>query len=75
MRIIIVDSKNISETIEINENEYVRDLMEKIKNKKGINGKIILHFNGEILEENETISKYEIEENSNIIYMGEFRGG
>lgn len=75
MRVIIVDSKNISQVIEIDENKYVRDLMDKIKEEKGINGKIILHFNAEILEENETISFYEIKENSHIIYMGEFRGG
>ena len=67
-----MNSINKSEPIEINENDYVRDLIQKIKTKKGINEKITLHCNGEILEEDELISSYDIEENSCITYMGKF---
>ena len=75
MRILITDSENKRVAIEINENALIRELIEKLKNKKNINIDIILHFNGEILEENETISSYGIVNNSNIIYMGQFKGG
>lgn len=75
MKILIVDSTNKRERIEVNENDYVSDLVETLKAKKGINSDIILHFNGEVLETNQKISECEIEEESVIIYMGKFRGG
>ena len=75
MRLLLVDSENKREIIEINKNAYVSELVEKLRIQKGINGDIYLHFGGEILDENELISTYDIVENAQIIYMGVFRGG
>lgn len=75
MRILVTDSKGKQEAFEINENEYIKDVKEKIKTKLGINLDIVLHCNGEILEEINKISDYDIENNSVIVYMGKFRGG
>ena len=70
MKIVIIDSKNNKEEIEINENEYIRDIKNKLKTKKGINSDITLHYNGEILEDNAIVSSYDIENNSQIFYIG-----
>ena len=61
--------------IDINENDTKSKLKELIKIKKGINtDNIVLHFNEEILEINQKISDYDIENNSQIIYIGKFMG-
>lgn len=73
--LLIIDSTNKRVSIEINENATIKELKEKLKNKKKINSEIVLHYNGEILEENQTIEYYEIENNSHIVYMGQFKGG
>lgn len=75
MKILILDSRNTRETIEIKEDENIRSLKEKIKTKKGINKDIILHYGGEILEEDQKVSDYDIQENNVIVYNGQFRGG
>ena len=74
MKIFISDTKNNVEAIEILQSEKIRDLKEKIKIKKGINNtEIILHFGGEILDDDQTVDYYEIEENNKIVYTGTFR--
>ena len=75
MKILIVDSKNRRERIDVNGSGYVKEIFENLKNKMGINIDIVLHFNGEILEENQKISELDLEEESVIVYMGTFRGG
>jgi hypothetical protein len=75
MKILIVDTSNQREIFEIDEYDKVKVLKEKIQNKKGINDDIILHFNGEIIDEEETIHDYDIKENETIIYLGKFRAG
>lgn len=75
MRVVIVDSTNNKEIIEINENDTIKSVVEKIKSKKGINSEIILHVNGSVLEEQDKVGDYDIEENTCIVYMGNFRGG
>lgn len=75
MRVVIVDSTNNKEIIEINENDTIKSVVEKIKSKKGINSDIILHVNGSVLEEQDKVGDYDIEENTCIVYMGNFRGG
>ena len=75
MKILIIDTTNRRVVIDINENATIGELKEKLKVKKNINSEIILHYNGEILEENETIAYYDIEDNSNIVYIGQFKGG
>ena len=72
MRVVIVDSQNNKEIIEINPSDTIKDFKEKIKNKKGIKDDIMLHVDGTILEENDRIDDYDIEENSQIIIMGKF---
>ena len=46
MKVFIVDSKNNKIPIEINLNDTVKNLKEKIKVKMGINDNIVLHING-----------------------------
>ena len=75
MKILIIDSTNRRVVIEINENATIGELKGKLKEKKKINSDIILHYNGEILEENDTIADCDIENNANIVYMGQFKGG
>jgi hypothetical protein len=75
MKIIICDTKNSIESIEVSKYEKVSDLKEKIKIKKGINFDIELHFVGEILEDSQTLDYYDIEENNIIVYTGTFRVG
>lgn len=76
MKILIVDSSNGREILEVNENDNIKKLKEMICNKKGINTDITLHFNGVILEEEDSLIKdYDIEENANIIYVGNFEAG
>ena len=75
MKILIVDTSNQREIFEIDEYDKVKVLKEKIHNKKGINGDITLHFNGDIIDEEETIHDYDIQENDVIIYLGKFRAG
>ena len=73
MKILIVDSKNRRERIDVNGSGYVKEIFETLKNKMGINIDIVLHFNGEILDQK--ISELDLEEESVIVYMGTFRGG
>lgn len=75
MKILIVDSKNRRERIDVNANGYVKEIFDTVKEKMGINSDIVLHYNGEILEENQKISDLDLEEESVIVYMGTFRGG
>jgi len=75
MKILIVDSKNKRERIDINTNGYVKDIVETLKVKMGINTDIILHYDGEILEENQRIQDLGLEEESVLVFMGKFRGG
>ncbi len=76
MRVFIVDSQNVKEPIEISPNDTIKDVKEKIMNKKGINlDDIILHCNGVVLEENDKVDDYDIEEDVSIVFMGKFRGG
>jgi hypothetical protein len=75
MRILIMDTSGKSEYIEVNENETVKDLKDKLANKKGINSEIKLHYGGEILNDNDIISSLDIMENDPVLYLLAFRGG
>ena len=70
--ILIQDSKSVKKPFEINDKEYVKDLKQKIKAKMGINKRIILLFDGEELEDDELISSYNVRENDQITYVGNF---
>lgn len=75
MLVIILDSYNKETPLEIEPSEKVSDLIFKLRKKRGINSKIILHYNGKVLKENDQIQKYEIEDNSQIVYTGTFLAG
>ena len=72
MKIFVIDTRNNQEMIEINENDFVKDIEDKLRIRKKIKGRIHLHFNGDILEENEKISSYDIQDNDRIIFLGNF---
>ena len=75
MRILIMDTSGKSEYIEVNENETVKNVKDKLANKKGINSEIKLHYGGEILNDNDKISSLDIMENDPVLYLLAFRGG
>ena len=75
MLVFILDSCNNQTPLEIEPSEKVSDLIFKLRKKRGINSKIILHYNGKVLKENDQIQKYEIEDNSQIVYTGTFLAG
>ena len=52
IKIIVIDTTNHREIIEINKNDYIRNVIEKIKDIRGIESEIILHYNIGILDEN-----------------------
>ena len=67
MKIKILDSQNNRFILEINQNDYVRDIKKKIEIKVGY--KIgLIHYEGEILDDEEKISSYDIMENDCIIF-------
>ena len=72
MRIFVIDSSNNKEMFEINENEFVKDITEKLRIRKQIKGRIILLYNGDILEENEKIYTYDIQDNDVLVFIGNF---
>lgn len=76
MKVFIVDSKNIKIPIEVNINDTVKAMKEKIKVKMGINDNIILHLNGQIMDDDsKKLDDYDIEEDNTITYVMQFRAG
>jgi len=75
MKILIVDTSNEREIFDVNKNDKVQKLKEMIASRKGINGDITLHYNGDILEEENTIEDYDIIEKDTVIYLGKFEAG
>jgi len=69
-KLLIIDSRNcIKSIIFIVLSATVTQLKEEIKKQNNINDDIMLHFNGEILEDSDLLSDYDIENDSNIIYI------
>ena len=75
MKICIRNSKNEIYTIEIDESDYVKDVKRKITHKIRITSGFELIFNGMILEEDEPISSYDIEDHNTIEYLGISKSG
>lgn len=75
MRVLIMDTSGKSEYIEVNENETVKNVKDKLANKKGINSEIKLHYGGQILNDNDKISSLDIMEDDPVLYLLAFRGG
>ena len=73
IKIIIVDINQEKEEVEVKDNDYVKDLKDKLKDRNRVNSSnVILNYNGEMLEDNEKIYSYDIENNSIIMYKGRF---
>ena len=76
MRVIIIDSKFKEVAIDIDENNTIKEVKQKIINTlKMTHKEIMLAFNGESLEDDKLVSDYEIELNSKIVYLGKFIAG
>ena len=75
MKIIIIDSSGNRIFIEVKGNDTIRELHKKYSKKIGNYQEKNYHFNGEILEFDETIDSYDICENSFIYVLGVFKGG
>ena len=75
MKILIMDTSGKSEYIEVSADETVKSVKDKLANKKGINTEIKLHYAGQILNDNDTISSYDIMEDDPVLYLLSFRGG
>ena len=73
MRILIMDTSGKSEYIEVNENETVKNVKDKLAYKKGINSEIKLHYGGQLLNDNDIISSLDIMENDPVLYLLEKR--
>jgi hypothetical protein len=75
MKIFIQDSKGTKEPFDIDENDFVLTLRNKAINRLRIKNDIQFLFNGSILEDNEALSTYDVEEGAIIIYCGAFIAG
>lgn len=77
MKIYVIDTKNRSIAIEnITESTTIKELRERITEQNIITtGEIKLIYNGNILEDDENLYYYDIEDNATIIYTGEFISG
>lgn len=75
MKILIMDTSGKSEYFEVNADETVKNVKDKLANKKGINTEIKLHYGGQILNDNDTISSIDIMEDDPVLYLLAFRGG
>ena len=75
MKIFIFDSQNNKRALEVPYNITIRELKERchISNINIVD--IDFFFNGEILENDDSLSDYKIEEGSWIIFLGDFNGG
>jgi len=76
MRIFVQDMKGNSHPIEISQNDNILMLRNKLEKIIGImqnNSRFV--FNGEILQNNDTISSYDIQVDNVITYVGEFLAG
>ena len=72
MKLLIIDSHNCRKSINISESAKVTQLKEEIKKQNNIKSDILIHFNGEILEDNEHLYDYDIKNGDQIIYTGYF---
>lgn len=77
MKIHVIDSKNQVCTIEgINLDSKVEDLKKiLIKKNRITTGNINLIWNAEIMENKDTLEDYNLEDDSTIVYCGEFIAG
>lgn len=75
MKLYIVDSQNVSKSINIMESETVAQLKEEIKKKNNIIGDIELVFDGDILKDNDYLSTLDIKDGTTVNYLGIYSAG
>lgn len=77
LKIFITDTKNRRVLFEVEPNETIKNLKMKVKAKMGINNNndIDLLYNGLILDDDNTISDYEVQNLNVLQYLGLFKGG
>jgi len=75
MKIYILDSKGISNPINIMESESISELKEQVKEKYKMNGNIELLYNGIILDDNSTLDELDIKDGMTINFLGQFKAG
>ena len=75
MRIYVLNSKNEMYPLEINEDDYIKDIKIKITHKIRIFNEFNLVYNGQILEDDEQISSYDITDGNTINYIERFNAG
>jgi len=76
MKVFVVDSKNNKIPIEVNLNDTVKALTEKIQVKMGINEKIVMHLNGQIMDcDSNKLDDYDIDDGDTITVVLQFRAG
>lgn len=75
MKVIIVDSKNNQNAINIMESDTILELKNQIKKKNKITGDIELLFNGQIIQDNDNLFDLGISDGSQINYLGVFKAG
>ena len=75
MKLYIVDSQNVSKSINVMESDTVAQLKEEIKKKNNIIGDIELVFDGDILKDKDELYKLDITDGNTINYLGIYSAG
>ena len=75
MKIYFSNSRNEIFSLQINENDYIKDVKIKMTHKIRISSEFNLLYNGEILEDDQQISSSNIEDGSTITYVELFKSG
>jgi hypothetical protein len=75
MKLFIRDSKNETKTIYIMESDSVSTLKNEIKKKFGITTNIELVYNGNILQETDNLTVYDLSDEQTIDFQGQFTAG
>jgi hypothetical protein len=75
MKLYIRDSKNETKSIYIMESDSVATLKNEIKKKFGITTNIELIFNGNILQENNSLADINIQDEETVEFQGQFTAG
>ena len=72
MKIFLVDTQNKRTVVEINKNDYIGDIKKNLL-YQNFGNNIELRYNGEILDDNEKVFSYDIEERDVIVYLSQHK--
>ena len=73
MKITILDIRQQKIILDINHDEYIRDIKRKLSAKGRISNYCDLVYNGEFLVDDYKVYDYDIEENDIITFLGKFK--